>query len=273
MKGAAIIKIWVDVVMYLLFLLLMGQYLLRDAPHEWLGIAAGALFILHNVLNYKWYKTIFKGRYKGIRIVQTAVNILLLLAVFGCMLSGIFASQYIFSVGNGSTIELGRFLHLVTTAWAFILMSVHLGLHWTKFMGMAKKIPMKPKTQTALCRFLQVLVLVLCIYGVCLFIDRRFWEELFHRIDYQKEYDESKTFLIYLMESAVMSSLLVAVTHYTKKIALHKNRLTERRHHEQTIVEVIPLGHAETGAEVLANETETVRLELLTNEGEETENE
>lgn len=224
MKRAAIMKTCVDVVMYLLFLLLMGQYLLRDAPHEWLGIAAGVFFILHNVLNYKWYKTVFKGRYKAIRIVQTAVNILLLLAVFGCILSGIFASQHIFSVGNGSTIEFGRFLHLVTTAWAFILMSVHLGLHWTKFMGMAKKIPMSQTAKIVSNRIFRVLVLALCVYGVYLFIDRRFWEELFHLIDYQKEYDESKTFLLYLMESAVMSSLFVAVTHYTKKIALHKKQ-------------------------------------------------
>ena len=208
--------------MYILFLLLMGQYLLRDAPHEWLGITAGMFFILHNVLNYKWYKSLFKGKYNAIRIVRTAVNILLLLAVFGCMLSGIFASQHLFSVGNGSTIEFGRFLHLVTTAWAFILMSVHLGLHWTKFMGMAKKTAMNPKVKTALSRFFQVLVLILCIYGVYLFIDRRFWEELFHLIDYQKEYDESKTLWMYLAESVVMSSLFVAVTHYAKKIALHK---------------------------------------------------
>lgn len=224
MKVTAIIKICVDVVMYILFLLLMGQYLLRDAPHEWLGIATGIFFILHNALNYKWYKTIFKGKYNAIRIAQTAVNILLLLAVFGCMFSGIFVSQYIFSVGNGSTIELGRFLHLVTTAWAFILMSVHLGLHWTKFVGITKKIPMNPKVKTALCRFLQLLVPALCVYGVYLFIDRRFWEELFHLIDYQKEYDESKTFLLYLIESVVMSSLFVAITHYTKKIALHKKQ-------------------------------------------------
>lgn len=33
--------------------------------------------------------------------------------------------------------------------------------------------------------------------------------------------------------------------------------------YEQTIVEVIPLGHAETGAETMANETGTVRLELV----------
>lgn len=43
--------------------------------------------------------------------------------------------------------------------------------------------------------------------------------------------------------------------------------------YEQTIVEVIPLGHAEIGAETMANESGTVRLELVSEEGEQTENE
>lgn len=43
--------------------------------------------------------------------------------------------------------------------------------------------------------------------------------------------------------------------------------------YEQTIVEVIPLGHAETGAGTMANESGTVRLELASEEGEQTENE
>lgn len=43
--------------------------------------------------------------------------------------------------------------------------------------------------------------------------------------------------------------------------------------YEQTIVEVIPLGHAEAGAETMANESGTVRLELVSEEGEQTENE
>lgn len=224
MKWAAIIKICVDAVMYLLFLLLMGQYLLRDAPHEWLGLVAGVLFTLHNILNYKWYKSLFKGKYKAMRIVQTAVNILLLLAVVGCMLSGIFASQDIFAVGNGSTIEFGRFLHLVTTAWAFILMSVHLGLHWAQLVGMAKKIHVNPKTQILLRRLFRLLVIALCMYGVYLFTERRFWEELFHRIDYQKEYDESKTFFVYLAESAVLSAMFTSVTYYAKKLTMRKKQ-------------------------------------------------
>lgn len=36
--------------------------------------------------------------------------------------------------------------------------------------------------------------------------------------------------------------------------------------YEQTIVEVIPLGHAESGAETMAGETGTVRLELVDDE-------
>lgn len=222
MKPTEILKICVDVVMYLLFLILMGQYLLRDAPHEWIGIVAGAFFIIHNVLNYKWFKVVFKGKYKAMRIVQTTVNLLLVISVFGCMISGILASQYIFSVGNGRTIEVGRFLHLVTTAWAFLLMSIHLGLHWTKFMGMAKKMPMKETTRIVLGRFLRVMVILLCIYGMYLFIERRFWEELFHMIDYQKEYDGSKTFFVYFAESAIMSSLFIAVTYYAKKFVLYQ---------------------------------------------------
>lgn len=43
--------------------------------------------------------------------------------------------------------------------------------------------------------------------------------------------------------------------------------------YEQTIVEVIPLGHAEAGAEAMANEAGTVRLELVSEEGEQTEDE
>ena len=98
-------------------------------------------------------------------------------------------------------------------------------------IGLAKKVPMNPRAKTALRPFFQVLVLAICIYGVYLFIDRRFWEELFHLIDYQKEYDESKTCLVYLMESAIMSSMFVAVTYYAKKFALYK----KQAHRKETL--------------------------------------
>ena len=224
MKQNAILKRSVDAVMYVLFLILMGQCVLRGAVHEWLGIAVGALFILHNALNYRWYKALFKGKYTALRTVQTAVNFLLILAVLGCAVSGVLISQHIFSVGSGSTIELGRHLHLVVTAWAFVLMTVHLGLHWSIFTAIGKKISMSEKTRRSLRILCYVLAGALCLCGMYQFGDRRFWEELFHRIDYQKEYDSSQSLFAYFVGTAALSVPFVAAAHCGKKLLVSRDR-------------------------------------------------
>lgn len=224
MKPNVIIKRSIDAAMYILFLLLMGQCVLRGAVHEWLGISIGILFAAHNILNYRWYKTLLKGKYSRARTVQLVINILLLLAMLFCMISGILVSQHILAVGNGSAIELGRHLHLVATAWGFILMSVHLGLHWSIFSAIAEKVQTDEKVKKAIHIICCVLVVALCAYGLYQFIDRRFWEELFHLIDYQKEYDYSKSLFTYFAETAALSVFLTTVTHYAKKLLLNMSR-------------------------------------------------
>ena len=224
MKQNAILKRSVDVIMYVFFLILMGQCVLRGAAHEWIGIAVSVLFVLHNVLNYKWYKALFKGKYTVLRSVQTAVNFLLILAVLGCAVSGVLISQHIFSVGSGSAIEFGRHLHLVITAWAFVLMTVHLGLHWSIFTAIGKKISMSEKARRSLHILGCVLAAGLCLYGLYQFVDRRFWEELFHLIDYQKEYDYSQSLPAYFIGTAALSVPFVAAAHYGKKLLDGKNR-------------------------------------------------
>ena len=52
------------------------QLKLGDVLHEWLGIAMTVTLILHHILNRKWYKAVFKGKYSPYRIVMTAVNTL-----------------------------------------------------------------------------------------------------------------------------------------------------------------------------------------------------
>lgn len=231
MNRNVIIKRSVDVAMYILFLLLMGQCVLRGVVHEWMGISVGILFLVHNALNYKWYRTLFKGEYNAIRTVQLVVNVLLLLAMLICMTGGVLISQHIFAVHNGNAIEFGRHLHLVATAWGFILMSVHLGLHWSIFSAIAKKIQADEKEKKVIHIICCVLVAFLCAYGLYQFADRRFWEELFHLIDYQKEYDYSKTLLPYFAQSAALSVPFITMAYYVKKFLLSRNgtiRISER---------------------------------------------
>lgn len=229
MKPNVLIKRSVDTAMYILFLLLMGQCVLRGAVHEWLGISAGILFLAHNVLNYKWYRSLLKGKYHALRIVQLIVNLLLLLAMIICMVSGILVSQYVFAIRNGNAIELGRHLHLIATAWVFILMSIHLGLHWSVFSGGFKKIQVDRKVKKGISTICYVLVVALFAYGLYQFVERRFWEELFHLIDYQKEYDYSKPLFTYFVESAMMSVSFITMAYYAKKFFLNRNRQRETR--------------------------------------------
>lgn len=225
MKSKVILKRIVDAAMYILFLILMGQCVLRGAVHEWLGIAVGMLFILHNALNYRWYTALFKGKYTPARIVQTTVNFLLAIAVILCMVSGILISQHIFAVGNGGTIEFGRHLHLVVTAWAFVLMTFHLGLHWSIFKALGEKLFAGKKLKRSFGIICRVLVFALCLYGLHQFVDRRFWEEPFHLIDYQKEYDYSKSLPTYFIGTAALSILFIAAAHYLKRLlSRDKNR-------------------------------------------------
>lgn len=59
------------------------------------------------------------------------------------------------------------------------------------------------------------------IYGTYIFIDKRFWEKLFHIIDFQKRYDYDKTFAVFFTETVIMSRLFIAIGYYVKKILFY----------------------------------------------------
>lgn len=70
----------VDIVLTCLLLCLMAYQVTGEWLHGWLGIGMTVLVIVHQILNRKWYNTLFKGKYKAYRILQTVINGLLLLS-------------------------------------------------------------------------------------------------------------------------------------------------------------------------------------------------
>ena len=115
------------------------------------------------------------------------------------MISGLLVSQHIFAIGNGNAIEFGRHLHLVATAWAFILMSIHLGLHGSIFVEGVKKIHADERVRKAIRLICRAVVAALCAYG------------------------HSKSLVLYFAESAVLSALFIAISYYAKKLLLKAN--------------------------------------------------
>ena len=156
------IRIFVDIAMPILLITIMGYQLVGRAYHECAGIAMFILFIIHNYLNIKWYKVLFKGKYTPYRILSTFINISILIIMILLMVSGIIMSEYAFKFLNlnfGNSIS--RLIHLSLSYWEYILMSFHLGMHLGQIINKNRK-------------YIFVIIAV-ALYGVYTFLTRKIW--------------------------------------------------------------------------------------------------
>lgn len=70
MKAKMKIKMGIDFLMTVLLFLLMSYQITGQELHEWFGAEMLVLFLLHNILNIRWYGSLFKGKYTLLRIMQ-----------------------------------------------------------------------------------------------------------------------------------------------------------------------------------------------------------
>lgn len=228
MKPKAVIKLVVDVFMTLALLFLMGYQFWGEAPHEWVGAGMFLLFVAHHLLNGRWHKTLFKGKYSALRTVTLCVDLLLLLAMLAQMYSGIVMSRYVFAFlpGTGG-MSLARRLHILGAYWGFLLMSVHLGLHWNMILGMLRKaLKIKSKTKSpSMIAF--AAGLTISGYGIWVFISRGFPTCLFLKSEFVfLDYSEPKIF--FYMDYLALMGLCIFIAHYSTKLM---EQLQKRRSH------------------------------------------
>lgn len=123
----------------LALLFLMGYPWWGDVAHEWAGAGMFALFIAHHILNAGWWRSLGKGRYTPARVLQLVIDLLVLLAMLGLMVSGVMLSNHVFAflpISGG--MSFARLLHMASVYWGFVLLSLHLGLHWNMILGMVR---------------------------------------------------------------------------------------------------------------------------------------
>lgn len=63
--------------------------------------------------------------------MQVVVNVLCLVAMMSLAVSGMMMSTHVFDTLNlPGSLSVARRLHLVASHWGFVLIALHLGLHW-----------------------------------------------------------------------------------------------------------------------------------------------
>lgn len=221
MKGK--LKIAVDVLMAGGMLFMSGYHLWGDVAHEWVGAGVFVLFIVHHILNFNFYKSLFKGKFSAYRITLIIVDFLTLAAMLALMYSGITMSRHVFTfLKIESGLALARRLHILGSYWGILIMGLHLGLHWSMFLSIAdKKFKTKSasKIRSVIC--FSAGALIAC-YGAYVLIKRDFFTYMFLKSEFVfLDYEESKV-LFYLDYFSVMG-LCVFVMHYFSRILKNKH--------------------------------------------------
>ena len=202
------LRIIIDVVMYLLFIILMGHHITGNHIHEILGTGTIVLFIIHNIINIKFYKILFKGKYNLKRIFLTLIDILLLFCMIGIIVSSIIISNDVFAFLKIQTSIFGLKLHMLSTSWGFVILSIHLGLHLNVLIS---KINKKMKNSTFEYIYYLVFILIL-IYGIYSFIKMNFISDMFLLNPFKVYNFDESPFVLYL--HVLLSSLFIALTIY-----------------------------------------------------------
>lgn len=206
------LKITVDVVMTVALLLLMTYERIGQTVHEWLGIGMFMLIVLHHILNGKWSKTLLKGKYTMIRIMQTTLVVAVLFCMLGSMVSGVMLSRHAFTFLPINTgYSFAKILHMLSAYWGLVFMSLHLGFHWGMLMGIAKKQFKKPSSIRKW--IFRAVVIFIAGYGLYAFVIRdigsyMFLKNLFVFFDFEEPV------ILFMLDYTAVMGLFVTVSYY-----------------------------------------------------------
>ena len=206
MKPILKIKIAVDAAMSVSMRLLMAYGLVGEAAHEWIGMGMFALSVAHHILNHRWIQAVPRGRYTPLRVVQTALAGLIFLCMVGSMISGIVLSRHVFAfLPKHGGYELAGKLHILCAFWGFVLMSLHLGMHWNMVLTIMRKhlTPFKPRIWC-----LRLLAYLWAAYGAVAFVRRDVWRYLLLKSHFVF-FDYTEPLVRFLLDYLAVMSLFV----------------------------------------------------------------
>ena len=212
----------IDILMVTALPILMAYSLIGEDIHEVIGVCMLVAFIIHHVINWKWWVGLFKGKYNAVRVLNTAVNLILALYMILQPVSGILMSKYILKdvtiSGVSSTL---RTIHMTNAYWGFMLMSFHLGLHiravsasFTKHMGKGAKMAIR------------IVFLLISAYGVYAFIKRGIDDYLLMKMMFAF-FDFGEARIRYLLDYASVMVLVANIGYYLQSVLLNIHKKGE----------------------------------------------
>ena len=136
------------------------------------------------------------------------------------MVNGIAISRHVFAFIRIRGISApARTVHMICAYWGFVLMSLHLGLHWRVILGAAGKMLPKPEmdrkknTRTWTARLLGAAI---AVYGLYAFIERDLLSYMLMRVHFVF-FDYSEPVLLFILDYTAAMGMFIFLGHYLGK--------------------------------------------------------
>jgi cytochrome b561 len=211
------IKLSIDLVMTLFFIASLAFRITGDTLHEWLGIALCALFVVHGLINWRWFRNVLRGRYRFRRTLNTAINLSLLLAMLLLAVCGMANSRHALGfLQLPGSMEFRR-IHSFTAYWGLALIGIHAGMHWTTVINAARKMAGMSGESRFRKTLLRILAAVILGFGVWASYDRDMGSKLFRGFSFDF-WDPSRPAALFFVSNLAILGLYAGVTHFCMKL-------------------------------------------------------
>jgi hypothetical protein len=184
-----------------------------DVAHEYIGIAVFVFLAAHNVVNYRWYKNIFKGTYNLRRSVLTAVNVLLAVAFTALIITGLLHSRTVLAFLHLPGNMVLRHIHTSAAYWCLPLIGVHLGLNWGIILNAFRNIAKINSVNRVRNMLMRVLAFMLAAFGVWSSFDRDMFSKLFLGFSFDYWPEERPAVFFFAVMLSIMG-VYVFITYY-----------------------------------------------------------
>ena len=204
-----------DILMTLLSIILMGGTILfpNDRVHQICGIALIILWVVHIVLNRRWYGTLFKGQYKPYRIMQLIINCGVLICALLLMISGLLMAWFIPSEWVGGALGFARTTHLLASHWYYIFMAFHIGVHAAMIANKMKIHGLVPR----------IICIIISLYGVYAFIIRGVWKYMFGLQQFFF-FDFERGYILFALDYISIIVLFATLSYYIGKLLVRNKK-------------------------------------------------
>ncbi|PSL41062.1 uncharacterized protein DUF4405 [Planomicrobium soli] len=215
MSGKLMFRLGNDLMMTILMLFAIAYYITGNMVHEIIGIVVLVQFTIHNFLNRRWYKTLFKGKYNVRRILQIGINMLFLITMAAMMISAVLISSDLFPfipIDNDMAL---RQLHIQAAYWGFIIMAVHIGLSWGMLINSVRRMTNIKGANPIRTIGLRTLAVLIVAYGVHASFEEEIGSKLFIYSPFG--WFSTQSTAKFLIDHLSIMGIYIAGTHYALK--------------------------------------------------------